>query len=184
MTAKYVQVVFEAKEEFIRGYLQGFMAGKGATWRYFFNHNAGIKAESLKEKIREWTSLSDKYQYLILPQELYDGVKQSGLQVLSSQPVAAGKFSVTVKCACAKETQEIKKIIAEKPADLQTLDWQEDEKTDKKAHGVELYTPAHEYTCEASGSFAGEIETVIEFRRKLAEHSVVDARQIELEFAE
>lgn len=182
MTAKYVQTVFEAKEEFIRGYLQGFIAGKGASWRYFFNHNAGIKAESLKEKIREWTLLSDKYQYLLLQQELYDSVQQAGLQALSCHPVALGKFSVTVKCASTKEAQEVKRIIAEKPVGVQTIDWQEEETTDKKAHGVELYTPVHEYTCEASGSFTGEIETVIEFRQKLAEHSVVDAKQIELEF--
>ena len=86
------------------------------AWRFFFNHKAGIEAESLKEKLYEWTTLSDKYQYLLLEQDLYNSLQNAGLlsgdnlKMLSAQPVAMGKFSIHVKCASVKEAQEIKKM--------------------------------------------------------------------------
>lgn len=189
MSSRFIEVVFEAKEQYLRGLLEGFQSGKETTFKYFFNHDAGVQAESLAEKIKEWTSLSDRYQHLLMEQGLYDLVKKLGadqpaeqMKILSVRPVQSGKFSVKVKNAARGETDIIKKAFTEKPAAVKTIDWHETEKEDRKAKGIELYTPAHEYLYEASGAFEGELEALIAFRQKVAAFSAVNAREIELEF--
>ncbi|HPN36531.1 MAG TPA: hypothetical protein PK843_18665 [bacterium] len=189
MPSQLIAVVFEANEHYLRGLLEGFQSGRKTAFKYFFNRDAGIQAESLSEKIKEWTSLSDKYQHLLMEQDLFDMVKKFGadqlteqIKILSARPVQSGKFSVKVKNAARGETDIIKQTFAAKPAAVQTLDWHEEEKEDRKAKGIELYTPAHEYLYEASGAFQGELEALIAFRQKVAAFSAVDAKEIELEF--
>ncbi len=189
MPCRFIEVVFEAKEHYLRGLLQGLQSGKKTAFKYFFNRDAGVRAESLAEKIKEWSSLSDKYQHLLMEQGLYDLVKPLGadqpaehMHILSARPVQSGKFSVRVKNAVRGETDIIKKAFAEKPAAVKTIDWHDEEKEDRKAKGIELYTPAHEYLYEASGAFQGELEALIAFRQKVAAFSAVNAKEIELEF--
>jgi len=189
MPSHFIEVVFEAKEHYLRGLLHGLQSGNKTTFKYFFNRDAGVQAESFAEKIKEWTSLSDKYQHLLMEQGLYELVRQLGadqqaehIHILSARPVQSGKFSVKVRNAARGETDIIKKAFAEKPAAVKSIDWHDEEKEDRKAKGIELYTPAHEYLYVASGAFQGELEALIAFRQKVTALSAVDANEIELEF--
>jgi hypothetical protein len=192
MSQQFIQIVFEAKEEYLQGLLAGYRMAKGIELKYFFNHAAGVKAESLSEKIKEWSSLSDKFQYVILEQGLYTLLKESGdasgpvrgagYKILSARRILSGLFSVKVKDASPVDTAAIKQLVADKPAELQTIAWQEKEIRDEQGKGVELYTPVHEFVFHASGSFKGPIEALIAFRLRLTEHSALSAKEIELEF--
>jgi len=189
MPSQFIEVVFEAQEQYLRGLLEGFQSGKKTAFKYFFNRDAGVQAESLAEKIKEWTSLSDRYQHLLMEQGLYDLVKKIGadrpseqIKILSARPVQSAKFSVRVKNAARGETAVIKKAFAKKPAAVKAIEWHEEEKEDRKAKGIELYTPAHEYLYEASGVFQGELEALVAFRQKVSAFSAVTAKEIELEF--
>ena len=194
MSQQYIQIVFEGKEQYVQGLLAGFRLAKGTELKYFFNHAAGVKAESLSEKIKEWSALSDKFQYVILEQGLYTLLQESSdafgpvpgtpLKILSARRILSGSFSVKVKDASPADTTAIKKLIADKPAELQTITWQEKEIRDEHGKGVELYTPLHEYVFHASGSFKGPIEALIAFRLRLAEHSALSAKEIELTFTD
>ncbi|NLP11983.1 hypothetical protein GX408_16405 [bacterium] len=189
MPSEFIEVVFEANEHYLKGLLEGFQRGRNTAFKYFFSRDAGVQAESLGEKIKEWTSLSDKYQHLLMEQGLYHLLKKLGedqptehMKIISARPVQSGKFSVKVKNAARGETDIIKKAFAEKPASVKTIDWHDEEKEDRKAKGIELYTPAHEYLYEASGTFQGELEALIVFRQKVAAFSTVTAKEIKLEF--
>jgi len=194
MSSHFIQVLFEGNDEFIRGFLQGYRIGKGISAHYFFHHDAGIQAETLSQKLKEWTTLSNKYHYVLLDQDFFNRLKESGsdsglladtgIKILSAKAVRSGTFSVKIKGASRAEASAIKKIVEEKPSDLQTRDWQEKETIDPDSKGVELYTPVHDYIFAAVGTFKGEIEALIAFRHHLSEHSAVTAKEIELEFAE
>jgi hypothetical protein len=190
MAKKYVEVVLGANKEYTKGFLHGYLLGKGLSLKYFFNHDAGIKAESLSEKIKEWTALSDKFQHLLVEQDLYvsiqalDATLEPNIKILSGHSVVIGEFSFKIKSASIEEVKEVKKAIAEKPSGLLMADWKEKEKADPDAKGVELYTPTHDYTFEGSGCVKGEIESLITFRQQLTAHSAVDAKEIRLQLAE
>ncbi len=187
MSRTFVEIVLTANQEYVKGFLQGYIAGVGIERQFFFNHDAGIEAESLTEKIQEWTSFSDKFQYLILEKELYEALQASAAffddatRTVSVKNVKSCHFEVTIKAHSRDDSQAIRELVQLRPSTLEMIDWQESEEIDEKAKGVELYTPAHDYTYKASGSFKGDLETVVDFRKKLTGFSAVTAQEIKLE---
>ncbi len=187
MSRTFVEMVLTANQEYLKGFLQGYIAGVGVEYPFFFNHEAGIEAESLTEKIQEWATLSDKYQYVILEKALYEALQASAAifseatKIVSVKNVKSCQFEVTIKAHSRDDSKAIRELVQFRPSTLEMINWQESEEIDEKAKGVELYTPAHDYTYKASGSFKGDLETVIEFRKKLTGFSAVTAGEIKLE---
>ncbi len=71
MTRTFVEVVFEANKEYLKGFLHGYVTGSGKEYSYYLSSDAGVEAESLSQKLKELTALADKYQHVIIEKGLY-----------------------------------------------------------------------------------------------------------------
>lgn len=193
MAKQFVETVLKSDTQYIQGFLQGFLAGSGHDYRFFINSEAGITAESFTQRLKELVGLTEDQQRVVIEEPFLDILKESSIASASlgetGEPIHAiriksGTFAIKIKDASREDTNSIKQLLREKPAAVQVRDWEEKEKVNSDGKGVELYAPLHDYFYEASGSFSGEIDALVDFRKKLVSHSPVSAYMIELEYDE
>lgn len=193
MAKQYSEVVFEGHYSNIRGFIEGFIAGSGKELSFFFSEQAGVKAETMSEVLKEWISLSNKIHHVVMESELFEKIKKSLERLTDSDSLNKGsiKSAKAIKTASfrfkfstygRKYGEDIKKLLEKLPGGLSLKDYSPVEKIDKDARGVELYSPAHEYTFEGTGVIAGPVDEAIAFRKVLDDHPLVDVTVINLEF--
>jgi len=193
MAKQYSEVVFEGHYSNIRGFIEGFIAGSGKELSFFFSEQAGVKAETMSEVLKEWISLSNKIHHVVMESELFEKIKKSLERLTDSDSLNKGsiKSAKAIKTASfrfkfstygRKYGEDIKKLLEKLPGGLSLKEYSPVEKIDKDAKGVELYSPAHEYTFEGTGVIAGPVDEAIAFRKVLDDHPLVDVTVINLEF--
>jgi hypothetical protein len=191
MAEKYVEAIFNSDARFLNGFLLGYLAGSGKSWRFFMGSEAGIAAESVTEKLKELVGLSKDHQHVIIDQEYLacltkDGgaAAQAGLKSEADQPkpIASGEFSLNIKDASREDAAAIREIIRDLSPALVASAWQEKEQVHEDGKGVELYAPLHDYVYQASGSFSGEISALIDLRQKLQAHPCAHVEPIKLNY--
>jgi hypothetical protein len=193
MAKQYSEVVFEGHYSNIRGFIEGFIAGSGKELSFFFSEQAGVKSETMSEVLKEWISLSNKIHHVVMESELFEKIKKSLERLTDSDSLNKGsiKSAKAIKTASfrfkfstygRKYGEDIKKLLEKLPGGLSLKDYSPVEKIDKDAKGVELYSPAHEYTFEGTGVIAGPVDEAIAFRKVLDDHPLVDVTVINLEF--
>jgi len=193
MAKQYSEVVFEGHHGNIRGFIEGFIAGSGKEMSFFFSDKAGVKAETISDIIKEWISLSNKIHHVIMESELLNSIKKS-LENLDESDVLSRPSIKSVKAIKAasfrfkfatygkKYGDEIKNLLDKLPGGLSMKDYAPVEKVNEDAKGVELYSPAHDYSFEGSGVITGPVDEAIAFRKALDDHPLVDVTVIDLEF--
>lgn len=193
MAKQYSEVVFEGHYSNIRGFIEGFIAGSGKELSFFFSEQAGVKAETMSEVLKEWISLSNKIHHVVMESELFEKIKKSLERLTDSDSLNKGSIKSAKAIITAsfrfkfstygrKYGEDIKKLLEKLPGGLSLKDYSPVEKIDKDAKGVELYSPAHEYTFEGTGVIAGPVDEAIAFRKVLDDHPLVDVTVINLEF--
>ena len=191
MPDQYVDAVFKSDVRFLKGFLQGYLAASGKSWRFFIGSEAGIATDSLAVKLKELIGLSQDHQHVIIELEFLKILRgdaaaaaQVGLSVEQEdlKPITAGAFFLRVKDASREDAAAIRGIIRDKSQVLVTSEWQEKEQVHEEGHGVELYTPLHDYVYQASGLFSGEISALIDLRQKLQLHTCAETALINLRY--
>ncbi|HOO72131.1 MAG TPA: hypothetical protein PK926_10250 [Spirochaetota bacterium] len=198
MEKKYYELVLEGHYNAIYGLLKGFLLGKNQDWTFYFSKKAGIKIETLGEIIVDWISLKNKVHHIILEENFYEELKKAvekfnttrkeeskfvNLKYLkSAQLVKSAQFGFETKTYGRPYAAEIKNLIKKLPEGVELHNYNPIEKENKDAKGVELYAPEHEYTFEASGTLSGNIGELIELRKTLDEHPLVEVEKIQLKF--
>jgi hypothetical protein len=193
MAKQYSEVVFEGHYSNIRGFIEGFIAGSGKELSFFFSEQAGVKAETMSEVLKEWISLSNKIHHVVMESELFEKIKKSLERLTDSDSLNKGSIKSAKAIITAsfrfkfstygrKYGEDIKKLLEKLPGGLSLKEYSPVEKIDKDAKGVELYSPAHEYTFEGTGVIAGPVDEAIAFRKVLDDHPLVDVTVINLEF--
>jgi hypothetical protein len=183
----YVEAVFEGHKEYIHGFLDGFLCAKGTGKGFYFNSDCGVKAETLSERLREIASLENKYHHVLLAKELWQALPTAepcGIKAASVKAIKRGFFSFDIATASREEALAVKKVMDGKPAQVQLIDFKELQEIQDDAKGVELYTPVHEYQYEASGIFSGDIVELINLKKGLSDHNIVQSKDIHLEFVQ
>ena len=193
MAKQYSEVVFEGHYGNIRGFIEGFIAGSGKELSFFFSDKVGVKAETMSEILKEWISLSNKIHHVVMDSELLEKIRKSlerlsdsdslnKSSIKSAKAIKAASFKFKFSTYGRKYGEDIKKLLGKLPGGLSLKQYSPVEKVDKDAKGVELYSPAHEYTFEGTGVIAGSVDEVIAFRKVLDDHPLVDVDEINLEF--
>jgi len=191
MSSRYMEVVLKSDARFAKGFLEGYLAGTGRSFRFFINEEAGIEAESLSEKLKELVGLADLFQRIVIEEDFWTALQKDAAAALglSGHPIQArkissGSFSVRIKEFSKESAAAIKQIVSGRPAGVTVEGWKENETVNRNGRGVELYSPLHDYVFEAEGSFSGGIEAVADLRAQLVLHDAVKAGLIKLLYEE
>lgn len=191
MGKTFYEVVFEGHYHTIFGLLEGFMMGADKEWSYYFSKKVHVKQDTFADVLREWVSLGGKLHHVLIEDEFLAAFKTSlqkraddskvGLKYIKSEKkIESGHFDFTFKAYAKKFGDEIKEILKNLPEGVELVDYKENEKIDKTAHGVELYAPEHEYTFEGEGVIRGLLPGLMVMSRNLRRHPLVEAEPISL----
>ncbi|HPS59328.1 MAG TPA: hypothetical protein PK514_14590 [Spirochaetota bacterium] len=190
---KYYELVFEGRYETIAGMLEGFMLASGKKWEYWFSRRVGIETETFAEAIIEWGALRSRLHHVILEKDFHMllqkmAAKRTDLKLIrpectkSAMEIKSAAFTFKAKAYAKKYGTEIKSILAPSPAGIKIRDYKPTEEIHESAKGIELYAPDHDYIFTAEGTASGEFRAILDFRKKLDDHPLVDVSTIRLQF--
>ncbi|HYQ85203.1 MAG TPA: hypothetical protein VEP28_14510 [Rubrobacter sp.] len=181
MTAWY-EVIIEGRVETIREILPGVASdGDAPVWGEELDLHAATLPERLLEMLGART-----HHLLFVPSSQIGALTRT----LQSRPeirlervreILGGGFSFQAEVYSQEAAARIREALHALPAEVRLEDFEEDEKVDPDARGVELYAPLHEYTYRASGRFTGLPSGLFEVHRKLKALDFVHQDKLELE---
>jgi len=193
MGRKYYEVVFEGKYDVICGMLEGFLLGRGADWKWYSSKESGIETETFTDIIKEWASLKARLHHIILEDEfhnsLQDAVKKRGdlryvklKYTRSAIEIKNCSFKFTANAFAKKYAEEIKAIISKSSPGIVIENYNPVEEVDESIKGVALYANVHDYTFKCEGNVKGDFGEIIEFRKLLDAHPLVQVGSVKLNF--
>ncbi len=194
MANKFFEVVLEGHEKAMYGLLEGFMLAGNIEGNYYFSKDCGIESETFMDAIIEWVSLKAKLHHVIMEESILKALEQaiksikneSDLKVVNPKIIKSSKelkdasFTFEAKAYGKKYGEEIKNILTNTPSGIKLEGYKPTEIIDKDAKGAELYAPEHDYIFEAGGTISGNVKEVIEFRKILDDHPLINPDKINI----
>ncbi len=193
MEKKYYRAVFKGKFDVICGMLEGFLLGEGAEWEWYPYRESVIESGSFSEKILELLPFSAGQHHIVLEEKFHNAL-QNMLKNKSdpryrrlkytkaAAEIKSCSFGFTAAAYAKKFGDEIKALIEAHPAGITITGYNPVEDIDDSAKGVELYSPAHDYTFKCEGTASGKFGEIFPFRKKLEEHTLIEVSNIKLKF--
>ena len=190
---KYYELVFEGRYETIAGMLEGFMLASGKNWEYWFSRKVGIETETFAEAILEWGALKSRLHHVVLEKEFHTLFKKMAgtrddLKLIrpeytkSAMEIKSASIKFRAKAYAKKYGIESKSMLTKPPAGIKLKDYKPEEVIHESAKGVELYAPEHDYEFTAEGIAIGEFRAILDFRKKLDDHPLIEVSTIRLQF--
>lgn len=186
---KYYEFVVEAPLLLTKGFVLGWLRGKGVEDCVYFSKVLGIERSTLSEALREWFGL-ENLTHFVVRSDVKDELKASiercsdrlGMKIRSIKPVdrAIIKFSFSIyNREIAKRLKDLIKTI---PAEY-IKKHDEKETYDESAAQAEMYAPLHPYVYEGEYEIEGPFEDLVEFYKELKEIPQVQEKPLKLTFA-
>jgi len=182
---RFVVVEFNGSGTLTVGFVEGFRLGRDATAPVWFAGREELGLDGFLTKLREALRME---VHAVMTDRLADGLKAAladapmvDLEITDTREVTGAALPFKFKCFSREAADGVRRIIHEdNPEGVVLEDYQEEEKVNPGAKGVELYAPSHEYTYEGKGVFRGDIAGVIEVAHQLAEDDFISAAKIQL----
>jgi hypothetical protein len=189
MDRKYFELVVEGEFDLVKGFVLGFLEGKGIRESAVFAREHHVKGDSdLKHVFRVLTGKEDQVR-LLVDEGVCQSLRESLAEVREALPLRlvttreiSGAHAVFTYEAYAKETgDELKALFANLPEGLAVTDYEPEEKVQPEGKGIEAYAPLHHYEIRAKGKITGAVRPLIDFCDKLEQHPLVALEEIVLE---
>lgn len=187
----FYEVVLEGPPEVSRGFLRGLLLGAGHDGYLDFGLERMGAGGSLGEKLREMIHLHPHECHAVVDVPVRDLLarsaasmeRESGLRLAAQNQIRAARFSFHYQAFAPRYAREIGALLAALPAGLRREGGEPTETLDPDAHGIEAYSPAHEYEAKGEGRIVGRVDLVIEAWRRLDAHPLVQVETVELDLA-
>ena len=169
MAATYHELVIKGDEMLLKGFIRGFELGRSLEGGFWLGGDHPVDTGHLKRR-----RLRGNYVYAIctsaVRKSILDALSNApdcGFEILSNKKIARASFAFKFDTFNREVAASIKGILHPLPAGLQILGYEPNETEDKKARGVELYSPVHDYRFEGKGRIEGDFEKLLAVRAKL-----------------
>ena len=186
--SEWQELVIEGKEEAVRAFVTGFLAGRGSAGDVLFGADCALESASLGERLRGLLGLG-AHTVLFAPAPLADALAAplaaagdaSGLRLVRRCAVASASFALRVEVFSRAQARDIRTALLDGlPEGVVADGLAESEETHPEAHGPEPFAPLHEYVYRAAARITGVLPAVVEVRRR-AERDFVEAGPLHVE---
>jgi hypothetical protein len=191
MTKKYYEVVIEGSFDLIKGFVLGFLQGRGIEGEAVFSAERHVKqSEGMGQLLRQLTRRGNKSSIIIgqgVGRLLQEALARVGddldLKVLSIREIKSADFDFEFRTYAKKAGEALKDTFKNLPAGiaLEGLDLKEDVRPEAK--GVEAYAPLHHYEIRGKGRVTGDAKAVIDFYDRIEHNELIELGDIRLEFS-
>lgn len=182
MSAWY-EMVIVGREEDVRELLPG-VATDGE--RPFWGEDLGLHAGSFPDRIRELLGVSSHHLLFVPGTQAGPLVRaiqgKEEIRLERVREITGGRFSFTAEAFSPEAAEKIKRALrAPLSPGVVREKFEEEESVDPEAQGIELYSPAHDYTYRCAGTFSGTPPGIFEIHRTLQSLDFVHEEKLELE---
>jgi len=190
MTKKYYEVVVEGSFDLIKGFVLGFLRGRGIEGEAVFSAERHVKhGEGLGHLLRLLTRQGDTSSIIIgegiglLLQEALGKVDhQLDLKVLSIREITGSHFNFKFRTYSRKAGEALKETFEKPPAGVSLECFELEENVRPESKGVEAYAPLHDYEIQGSGRAVGDARAVIDFYDRIEHNELIELGEIVLEY--
>jgi hypothetical protein len=190
MGRTFVEVVVEGPRGRSRGFVEGYLAGRGLDERLLDAEEEGFDCETLRERLREILHPGEEVLHLLVPAETLDEVREAAdaaasrgivVAIRASRPLVGASFVFSFAAYSPEHGRRVLALLSDLPEGVRLLRERPfEERLDPAARGIEAYSPAHEYEFRGKGTVEGDLEGVLAVRRRLRDESAVRLGRAEL----
>ncbi len=191
MNERYYEVVIEGNIELIKGFVMGFLAGRGIEGGVFFDTGCRIEGACTAGPLMRLISAHDDISVVIVGSGLHDLLvtaltRQENiipLRIQKAREVLSAAFDCEFRTYSREVGTQLKGIVSRIPEGVDgESGFEMREKIDPEGKGVELFTPLHDYELTGKGRISGSVRGILDLYHQLGRFEVVELGELELEF--
>ncbi len=192
MNKEYCEVVVEGSLDLVRGFVLGFLEGKGLQGEAIFGEDHHVENEGKFGQLMRLIGVKGDRVHLIIGAGFHKLLEEAlerrkgelALKIISEKRIGQASFGFRYRAYTRGLGDELMILFGEPPGGLQVKDHKPRETVFPEAKGVEAYAPLHEYEVKASGTISGPVKDVIDFYGSAEHHDMVELDAIRLEYNE
>ncbi|MHB8770581.1 MAG: hypothetical protein ACYC7J_06265 [Syntrophales bacterium] len=191
MNRDYCEIVIEGQLDLAKGFVMGFLVGRGIEGSAFFDDACHIGSEDAAGPLIRLISAHDNVSTLIVGAGLYDLLVAAlnrhpqaiALGLKSVRPILSAALMCSFRTYSREVGGKIKEIFGCIPDGVDgNSAFEMHEKTDPEGKGVELFTPLHDYELTGKGRISGSVRGVLDLYERLKRFEVVELGELELTY--
>jgi hypothetical protein len=193
MNKEYYEVVIEGHLELAKGFVMGFLAGRGIEGSAFFDEACHIVGESEAGDLLRLISAHNNVSTVIVGAGLHDLLAAAlsrhpqviALTIRKARRVLNAAFDCKFRTYSREVGEKIKAILSctQEGVDGESA-FEMHEKIDPEGKGHEFFTPLHDYELAGKGRISGAVKGVLDLYQRLGRFEVVELGELELQFGE
>ena len=189
MTKKYYEVVLEGSFDLIKGFVLGFIEGRGIQGEAIFEAEHHIENESMFGQLLRFIVKKGNKINVIIGSGLHDLLcealekrnLQKEIKIISAREITEAYFEFSYHAYSRKLGNELKTLFGSLPPGLRIEKGKgPNETVIPEGKGVEAYAPLHEYEIEARGEIHGPVKAVINLYGEAEHKDMVKLGSIKL----
>ena len=189
MNERYCEVTVEGSIEVVKGFVAGFLEGRGVSGDVFFGGDYPIEKGSPAGLLMRLTGIRGETCTLVVEAGLHELLaaaleKRRGivpLRVLKVRPVVSAAFDVSFRTYSREVGTELKGLFERLPVGVSLGEGFEiQEKVTPEGKGVDAYAPLHEYELRGRGRIEGDVKEVFTLYHRLERFEVAELGDMEL----
>lgn len=191
MNERYYEVVIEGNLDLMKGFVMGFLAGRGIEGGVFFDEACHIEGECSTGPLLRLIGARDDNCIMIVGSGLHDLLVTAlrkheavlPLRVRKVREVLSAAFICEFRSYSREVGAQLKEILSGIPAGANGKSgFEMHEKLDPEGKGLEMFTPLHDYELTGKGRISGSVKEVLDLYHRLGRFEVVELGELELTF--
>lgn len=187
----YYEVVVGGPLDLVKGFVIGFLEGKGITGETFFEEEYHVEDDSPLDFLMHLVGSKDDSSTVIVEAGLHEMLyaalnnrrKEISLEVKSIREITGAFFRFSFKTYSRETGQEVIRLFSELPEGVSMeAGYAPQEKVTSAGKGAEAYAPLHDYELKAKGGVSGAVRGVFELHRRAECFEVIELDDIELRY--
>ena len=193
MNKEYCEVVVEGSLELIRGFVVGFLEGRGIQGEAIFGVDHHVENESKFGQMLRLIGIRGNRFRLIIDTGFLELLKEAlerrkdelALKIVSEKKIRQASFGFRYRAYTRELGDELKSLFGDLSDGLKVKeDYKIKETMLPEGKGIEAYAPLHGYELKATGTIYGPVKDVIDFYGSAEHHDMVELDNIRLEYAD
>lgn len=193
MNPTYFEVTVEGSHDLLKGFVIGFLEGRGISGETFFGDDYELDEENPLQLLFRMMGNREESTTVIVEAELRSQLREAlqrrkdslPLKVVSVREVMGATFGFSVKTYSRDVGRSLRDLFSSPPEGVAVEPpFAPEEKIDPDGKGVEAYAPLHEYEMRWKGRVSGAIRETFALYHKVGRFEVVKLGDLHLDYGE
>ncbi len=190
MNKEYVEVILEGSLDLIKGFVIGFLEGRGIAGEAVFEEDQGLREGESFNQLLRYIHLKENRVHLmvgagvheLLTEALKNRAGDIPIKIISVRKIKEARFEFRYRTYSRSVGEELKRLFQDLPGGVAVKGDPPREVVRPEAKGIEAYAPEHEYEIDGAGMAKGPAKEVIDFYGRLSRYELMELGEIGMEF--